>query len=184
MIRSDEVTIPLPSALKEHRDRRESHHATNMSVPDAQVRLATITQEVQFQLYTERRSVRSTAQMQAIMTSLLSELDECTIGAMQQHEKELQPTPKHDSQQLMLNMQYCRVKILITRPALRCIERCTEAGNEDFTPFDQDVADACIKTAQDVASLLPKEVDLKYIYETGPWWTLVHNSKHTIVETN
>jgi hypothetical protein len=79
---------------------------------------------------------------------------------------------------MMLKKQYYRVKILITRPSLRRIEHSSGRGSENFTPFDQEFAEMCIHTAQDVASLLPEEVNPRTMYEKGgSWWIAAHSSK-------
>jgi hypothetical protein len=178
MIRSDDITTPLPSDVSRHRDAHRSQHTQSMSYADAQVRIAIITQQILSKLYIERRAARSWAQMHALITSLMSDLDEWAVEALPQHESESCSISKHDSQQIMLRKLYCRTKILITRPSLRRIEECTEACTEDFSLFDREAAEVCIKTAQEVALLLPEEMHFKGVYENGPWWTLIHNSKY------
>jgi len=177
MIRSDEITTPLPSDVAERRSRHEDQRMPFMSYADAQVRIAVITQEVLSKLYTERRAARSWAQMHAIITSMMSELDDWAAEAVQQQVQEPRPLTEYDFQQMMLGKLYCRTKMFITRPSLRRIERCSEADTEEFDSFDQEAAGACIKTAQEFASLLPRNLDLKSLYEQGPWWILVHNSE-------
>lgn len=180
MIQDYQVTTPLPSDVARNWVSHESHYTMRMHYPDAQVRIAMITQEVLSKLYTKRRAARSWAQMHAIITSMMSELDEWATEAVQQEDEELQSTSKHELRRSMLRKQYYRTKILITRPSLHRIERCTEAGTEDFDLFDQEAAEACITTAHEVASLLPKDMNPKAIYENGPWWTLTHNSNYAL----
>lgn len=176
MIRSDEITTPLPSDVSERRSRHEDQRMPFMSYADAQVRIAVITQEVLSKLYTERRAARSWAQMHAIITSMMSELDEWAVEAVQQQGPKPRSLTEYDVQQFMLRKLYCRAKMFITRPSLRRIERCSEADTEEFDSFDQEAAEACIKTAQEFTSLLPRDLELKRLYEQGPWWMLVHNS--------
>lgn len=177
MLRSQDISTPFPSVVSEQRHSKEHMPAT--SFPDGQVRLAIITQNVLSKLYTNRRAVRYWAQVHQIMTSMMSELEEWASEAVPQNVELGHVTPNHEVQQVMLMKQYYRTKILITRPALRRVERCFETGMDDFTSFDLETAEACIQTAQDVTALLPEHVDLKAVYEKGPWWTIMHNSKHS-----
>lgn len=178
MLRSDDITTPLPSDIEDDQTQQDPSIAPAIPYPDAQVRIAVITQEVHTLLYMKRRSPRSWAQTHAIITSMISELDDWALEAMPQQQLEgAQMLPNYDVQQTMLRKQYCRVKILITRPSLRRVELCHETGTDDATPFDQEIAETCIRTAQDVASLLPEKIDLKLVYEKGPWWTIMHNSE-------
>jgi hypothetical protein len=177
MLRSQEISTPFPSVVSEQGHLKEHMPAT--SFPDGQVRLAIITQNVLSRLYTKRRAVRYWAQVHQVMTSMMSELEEWASEAMPQNVELGHVTPDHEVQQVMLMKQYYRTKIFITRPALRRVERCFETGIDDFTPFDLEAAEACIQTAQDVIALLPEDVDLKAVYEKGPWWTIMHNSKHS-----
>jgi hypothetical protein len=176
MISNDQITTPLPSAIIDHEARRGSNQTPFLPYAEGQVRLAHITQEVLSKLYTERRVTRSWPQIHAIISSLLAELEEWALGAQLTVSEVAAANEIHDVQSVMLRKQYCRINILITRPSLRRIERCSELGTDDFTSFDQDVAEACIRTAHEVVSLLPDEVDLKVLYEKGPWWTITHNS--------
>jgi hypothetical protein len=176
MLRNDDVTTPLPSETDpDYNPQGSTTGPTSMVFPDAQVRVSVITQEVLSQLYIRRISARSWAQTHAVMTSMLSELDDWIAEAMPAHAEGDHVAPEYKMQQNMLRKQYYRVKILITRPALRRVERCFETGIDDVTPFDQEVAKACIQAAQEAASLLPDEVDLKLVYEKGPWWSITHN---------
>ncbi|KAF2830636.1 hypothetical protein CC86DRAFT_284453 [Ophiobolus disseminans] len=175
ILRSDDITTPLPSDMEDDPRKTISTVALPILFPDAQVRLAVITQEVLSTLYTRRRTPRSWAQAHAIIMSMNSELDEWALDAMPPNPEGSYTIPDLDGQQRMLRKQYYRLRILITRPSLRRIERCFETGSSEFTAFDQDVAETCIQTAQDVASLLPDDVNLDLVYHKGPWWTIMHN---------
>jgi hypothetical protein len=177
MLRSDDITTPFPSEIEDELRQQTCTNISALSFADAQVRLAVITQKVQSLLYTKRKTARSWAQTHAIISSMMSELDEWSSEAMVEHLEEPHTVAEHEMQQTMLRKQYYRTKILVTRPSLRRVERCFETGVDDLTPFDQEVAETCVQTAQDVASLLPEEVNLKLVYEKGPWWIVVHNSE-------
>jgi hypothetical protein len=175
MLHNEHVTTPLPSAVAEQ-SRDKTALAILPAYSDAQIHLANISQEALFNLYTERRTPRSWPQIHAIMTSMQSDLDNWAQEAIPDPPQGLQASSVPDAQYMMLKKQCYRVRIMITRPSLRRIERCSETAAEDFTLTDQDFANTCIQTAQDLASLLPDDAIPHVIYENGPWWTIVHNS--------
>jgi hypothetical protein len=177
MLRSEDVTTPLPSEVLEPHLQKQAANPWTMTYPDAQVRLAMIAQKTLWKLYTERRTARSWAQIHAVMTSLMLELEDWASEAMPQHSETPHTAPNSEAQHMILKNQHCRLKILITRPALRRIERCPDPNTEDFTALDQEAAEACIQTAQEMASLFPDTLDAKMLYEKGPWWIVIHNSE-------
>jgi hypothetical protein len=165
MLNSEDITITVPSALAENDCQQRAMH-----ILDSQVRLATFTQEVMSGLYAERRAPRPWEQLQATMASLIEELDAMTLETAQ-------PLCTNDLHYQWLKRQHGGLRILISHPSLRRIERCIEKNIEDFTRFDLEVATSCIQTAQQVTSLLPAEMDREALYRAGPWWTIVHSSK-------
>jgi hypothetical protein len=177
MLRSEDITTPLPSEVTEPQHPKEPARSGRMTYADSQVRLAMLAQKILWKLYTERRIARSWTQIHAVMTSLMLELEEWASEAMSSYNEASHATLNYDAQYTILKFQYDRLKILISRPALRRIERCCDTNIEDFVAFDQEYAEACIQTAQDVATLLPETLDAKMLYDKGPWWSIVHNSK-------
>jgi hypothetical protein len=177
MLRSEDISTPLPSELTEYPHPKEGSHTPAMTFPDTQVRLAFITQDVVSKLYTERRVAQSWTQLQEAVTLLMSDLDDWAAQAMPKKSEKIRAEQDYEIQQVMLIKEYHRARIFITRPALRRIEQCFAANTDDFTVLDLEAAKRCIQTAQDVASLYPEEVNLQLVYETGPWWSIIHNSK-------
>jgi len=178
MLRSDNITTSLPGEVNRALQQQSSIVGTITAFSDAQVRLSVTLQEILLQLYTKQRLPRTWAQTHRVIMSMMAELDDWSVEATSQLSEENHMIPNHQLHRTMLRKQYCRTKILITRPALYHVERCFATGIDELTPFDREVAEACIQTAQEVASLLPDEVDLKLVYENGPWWTMTHNSKY------
>jgi hypothetical protein len=178
MLQGEEVTTPLLSEVTNPQHQKEPIQPRVMAYSDAQVRLAMIAQKTLRKLYTERRTARSWSQIHTVITSLMQELDDWASEVMPQYNETPHAALNYDMKQMMLRNQYCRMKILITRPALRRIERCSDAGTEDFTAFDQEAAEACIQTAQDMSALLPENLEVKILYEKSPWWTIIHNSTY------
>jgi hypothetical protein len=170
ILRNGDVTTPLPGEI------RDSTNATSTSFADTQVRLAIITQNVLSKIYTERRKPRTWTQIQQTISSLMSDLDDWALHVLPKHSEPTQSTLIHDTQRTILRNQYLRAKISITRPALRRIEQCTAFDHLDA--FTLEAAETCIRTANDVAALFPEDVHLQLVYENGPWWSIVSNSKH------
>lgn len=183
MLHSEHVTTPSPSAVAIF-SQHNTTPTSSMAYSDAQIYLASISQEVLSNLYTERRTARPWSQIHSMMTSMQVELDNWALEAMPHPLEDSQSPSDHGAQYMMLKGQYYRVRILITRPSLRRIEQCTERCSENFTPSDQEFAETCIQTAQDVASLLPDEVNPRIIYEKGSWWTAVHRSESSTCTTH
>jgi hypothetical protein len=175
MLRNEDITAPLPSDFAATGGKDNSTTSRTMSYEDANVQLATLTQRVSSKLYTERRVTRAWTQIQASITSLLLELDDWALEAMPEHLQGADATPEVQHQQLLLKKQYYRLRLLITRPCLCRFEQCHDLNTGIHTSLDRALAELCIQTAQDEVSLLPDPIDLKLLYEKGPWWTVVHN---------
>lgn len=174
MLRSENITTPLPSEVSE--EQAQKGPGLTLAFPDAQIKYATLQRKVLSVLYTEQRVARSWAQIHAIIPALMSDLHEWASEAMPDNIEAWRASADYSMQQVLLKKQYCNMKILITRPALRRMELCLENSTDDYTQFDLEVAEACIQTAQEAASLFPSEIDLKGMYEKGPWWIITHNS--------
>jgi hypothetical protein len=176
MLRSEDVTTPLPSKVTEPLRPKEPVRSEPSTYLDSQVRLAMLAQKTLSKLYTERKIARSWAQIHSVMTSLMFELEDWASEAMTPYTEVSHAVVNYEMQHTILRFQYYRLKILIYRPALRRIERCCDTNIEDFVAFDQEAAEACVQAAQDVAALLPGTLNSKTLYEKGPWWSVVHNS--------
>lgn len=177
IIPNEDITTPLPSAIPDV----QGQSAPDSNFLDADSNLNMLTQQVISGLYTQRRVSPSWDYIQQTIVSLVGDLDKWAVDCIPQ----FHPEPwnsDHDQQRevFLLKLQYYRLKILTTRPSLRRIERCFEAGIDDFNSLDQSVAESCIQAAQDVASLLTAEVNLTSLYEKGPWWSIVHNGAFTV----
>lgn len=178
---NEDITIPLPGALFDTVSDAQGQGAsgtTNTRFLDADASLNLLTQKIISKLYTQRRSTPMWSHVQQTIVSLVGELDKWAIDCIPQFNTEDWNT-NYDQQRenFMLKLQYYRVKILITRPSLRRIERYVEVGTDDFTSLDESIAETCIEAAGDVASLLVTAPDVNTLYEKGPWWSIVHNSE-------
>ena len=149
-IPNEDITTLLPGAFASDRTQRAG--IVSFDFLNADTNLNLLTQQIISKLYTQRKSTPSWGYLQQTTVSLVADLDKWAVN------------------------QYCRLKILITCPSLRRIERCFEVGVDGFDSLDESVAETCVGAAQDVASLLASEPQIKSLYEKGPWWTIVHNS--------
>ncbi|KAF2200207.1 hypothetical protein GQ43DRAFT_432701 [Delitschia confertaspora ATCC 74209] len=76
----------------------------------------------------------------------------------------------------VLSFYYHSAEILLARPYL-------ERSEPEFrNPKDgasqnliQEMALLCLQSARAVVSMLPESPDPLYLYETGPWWSIVHH---------
>ncbi|KAI4614279.1 uncharacterized protein J4E87_009499 [Alternaria ethzedia] len=174
IIPNEDITTPLPSAVNS--DQTQSVPVSNLDFLDADIHLNLLTQQIISNLYTQRRSAPSWDYVQQMTISLCEHLDKWAFEYIPQvHSEERNSARMQQRDVFLLKLQYYRLKVLTTRPSLRRIERCFQAGTDDFNSLDQSVAESCIQAARDVASLLANEPNVRSLYEKGPWWTIVHN---------
>ncbi|KAG9187290.1 hypothetical protein G6011_05161 [Alternaria panax] len=174
IISNEDITTPLPGVLSTEQIQRTG--VVSFDFLDADTNLNLLTQQIISNLYTQRRSTPSWDYLQQTTISLVGDLDKWAVDYMPQiHSEEWNADHAQQREIFLLKLQYYRLKILTTRPSLRRVERCFEAGTEDFNSLDQSVAETCVQAARDVASLLAAVPHVKRLYERGPWWTIVHN---------
>jgi hypothetical protein len=209
IIPNEDITTPLPGVLASSSDQHQQQQpqqtqqraatgTINLDFLDADTNLNLLTQQIISNLYTQRRSAPSWDYLQQATVSLVGDLDKWAVDHLPElrssqewnnnnpasYRQQQQQQQQQQREGFLLKLQYYRLKILSTRPSLRRVERCFEAGTDDFNSLDQSVADTCVRAAQDVASLLVSEPHVKSLYEKGPWWTIVHNSKLEITFLN
>ncbi|KAI4710666.1 hypothetical protein J4E89_004254 [Alternaria sp. Ai002NY15] len=178
IIPNEDITTPLPSAVNS--DQTQSVPVLSLDFLDADIHLNLLTQQIISNLYTQRRSAPSWDYLQQMTISLCEHLDKWAFEYIPQvHSEEWNSARMPQRDVFLLKLQYYRLKVLTTRPSLRRIERCFQAGTDDFNSLDQSVAESCVQAARDVASLLANEPNVRSLYEKGPWWTIVHNSMLT-----
>lgn len=177
----DQITTPSSQAFFDTTSSTYGQGAprtTNMAFLDADSSLHMLTQQVISTLYTQRKLVPPWSRVQQTMVALVGDLDKWVVDCVPHFHSEnwaMDYTQQRNNS--LLKLQYYRVKILMTRPSLRRIERSTESGSGEFTNLDQSIAEACIQAASDVVALLGTVPDIATLYEKGPWWTIVHNGE-------
>ena len=174
-IPNEDITTLLPGAFASDRTQRAG--IVSFDFLNADTNLNLLTQQIISKLYTQRKSTPSWGYLQQTTVSLVADLDKWAVNHIPEfHSQEWNSAHMPQREVFLLKLQYCRLKILITCPSLRRIERCFEVGVDGFDSLDESVAETCVGAAQDVASLLASEPQIKSLYEKGPWWTVVHNS--------
>lgn len=83
---------------------------------------------------------------------------------------------KYEREKNTLEMLFHGTKILVTRPCLRRLDRCTMNQKARLSEFNESIALICVQSARSIAWLLPNRPDLDVVrlYEAGPWWCMVH----------
>ena len=174
-IPNEDITTPLPGAFAS--DKMQGTGVVDFDFLNADINLNLLTQQIISNLYTQRKPTPSWGYLQQNIVSLAADLDKWAVKHIPEfHYQERGSAHMPKREVFLLKLQYCRLKILITCPSLRRMERCFETGIDGLNSLDESVAEACVRAAQDVASLLALEPHMQSLYEKGPWWTIVHNS--------
>ena len=145
----------------------------------ATVQLTTITQNILTSLYTAGTKIRSPDELQQGISQLGQRLDDWYAQlpldfAFQMHRLSwtTSQSPFH-RERTFLTFQFYSAKILLTRPGLSSLKGIgKQKAPADFT---QRMATMCIDTAKAVVDILPDQAHPYFLYELGPWWTIVHN---------
>ncbi|PSN58852.1 hypothetical protein BS50DRAFT_595121 [Corynespora cassiicola Philippines] len=77
---------------------------------------------------------------------------------------------------LLLGLHFHSARILATRPCFGSLDtEGREGSNEDnLLLFNRRMTTLCIGSAKAVVDLLPDQPDVVFLYENGPWWSIVH----------
>ncbi|KAF2175859.1 hypothetical protein K469DRAFT_723784 [Zopfia rhizophila CBS 207.26] len=140
------------------------------------VQVSMITQKAMVDLYSARIVTRSWKHVQQAITSLYEQL-EAWLASLPLGLNFTQPNADTSFQRerLILEMYYTRTKILITRPCLCRLDSRIANQTKASDDFNKQTARICVGAAKAMADLLPDHIDTVYLYQTGPWWSLVHN---------
>jgi hypothetical protein len=146
----------------------------------AHIKMNLTTRTVLTRLYSARTANSTWEEIQGVIKSLLKETSEWAAvalsGDLGYANANLEPTARHE--RLLLEFHYYSTKILITRPCLCRLDRHIKDQSESSDNFNQQMAETCVKAAQSLTHLLPDQPDPVYLYQNGPWWSIVHHSKY------
>ncbi|KAF2653038.1 hypothetical protein K491DRAFT_718355 [Lophiostoma macrostomum CBS 122681] len=152
----------------------------------ARIGIALVTQKALAQLYFPRAAATSWAHIQQIIPDLVEEIDQWALTALPEglsfrmvdsYSMHDMPSTEHwllRREQLLLAFSYNSTKIIITRPCLCRLDRRIQKQSSDSALVNQRTAEACVKAAIDLTSLLPDDATAYYIYVNGPWWSIIH----------
>lgn len=148
----------------------------------AAVQLYTSTQGIITSLYTAGTMMRSPDEIQQDIVQLDQRLDDWLEKLPRELNFQMHlhdwaaPQAPFLRECTLLAFQFYSAKILLTRP---CLGGFTASGQHTQATipasFAQRMAGTCVRTAQAVVDLLPDQLHPHFLYEYGPWWTVVHN---------
>lgn len=148
----------------------------------AAVQLYTITQSIITSLYTSGTRMRSPDEDQQDIVQLDQRLDDWLAKLpgeinFQTHPHDwVAPQAPFLRERTLLAFQFYSAKILLTRPCLGGFTALDQHNQATIRAnFTQRMASTCVKTAQAIVNLLPDQPHPHFLYEYGPWWTMVHN---------
>lgn len=119
--------------------------------------------------------VRLTEELELWATSLPNGLNFFKRGTNAGH--------RHEREQNTLDILYHGTMILITRPCLCRLDRRIANQTARSSEFNQRTSLTCVESAKAVARLLPNDPTFNVVtlYETGPWWSIVHTIMQSLV---
>lgn len=146
---------------------------------NAYIEIDIITHKVLATLYSPRTAPESWKQMQKEVASLLLEVEEWALRALP-HGILASTALKDEREYFLLYLYYSSVKIYVTRPCLCRLDLRGNGQSEESAGFDKRIAETCVQAALDLTSRLPNHPDPRWLYERGPWWSIVHISMLSI----
>ncbi|KAK7177687.1 hypothetical protein PSPO01_16265 [Paraphaeosphaeria sporulosa] len=198
----DYCSVPLPLSLTTEQladstladQSHEGYRVTDLHRPSSQaglaisepsnaeaylkstVQIVLIAQRAMAQLYSAKVVTRSWKQVQQTISALCNEL-EAWSASLPYGLDFTRPNANADfrRERLILNMQYIECKLLITRPCLCRLDSRITNQTKASDNFNKKTALVCVKAAKALTDLLPDLVDSVVLYQTGPWWALVHS---------
>ena len=81
---------------------------------------------------------------------------------------------KWKRQRVHLGFAYHSAQMLVHRPCLCRIDRRIPHESDRARQSNQDNAVACVNAAMSIVSLLPDEPNTSLLFNTVPWWNIIH----------
>ncbi|KAF7671197.1 hypothetical protein GT037_010758 [Alternaria burnsii] len=127
-------------------------------------------------LYSANISTKSWKDIQRTMVDLCGELERWKQMLPQGLDSiSWNDVSRFGRNRLMLQMSYIRVQILTTRPCLCRVNSRIPNQTESSASCNGDMARACVNAAKKLTDILPDHATAAQMFETGPWWSLVHH---------
>ncbi|KAF2014288.1 hypothetical protein BU24DRAFT_423283 [Aaosphaeria arxii CBS 175.79] len=178
---TSDVSIMMESGPGQNMTSGTSH----TSFLDSQIRVGFILQKAQVLLYSPKAQAQTWEQIQSSIRSLSSEVDRWALAALPNGvvgpDVFDRSVADRDAlrEQYILSFHVQSAKILLSRPCLCHINQryhdTDPNQSERSNEFDQEMKKYCLIAAIGVAQLLPDHMDLTWLYQNGPWWSIVHN---------
>lgn len=127
-------------------------------------------------LYSTKVVVKSWKDIQETISSLGRDL-EVWEASLPSDLRPAQPdsTASYQRERVIVHMSYIRVKILVTRPCLCRVDNRVPGQTEVSKNFDRRMARVCVLAAQELTDVLPEQATAAFLYQIGPWWSMVHH---------
>ncbi|KAF2106648.1 hypothetical protein BDV96DRAFT_457194, partial [Lophiotrema nucula] len=167
------IDTPLPTS---------SEPSNAGSYLKSKARIGMITNRALTDLYSPRTVVASWKDVQHSITGFLEELEAWVASLPTAFNFSLpQPTAGFIRERRILEMHYFGTKILITRPCLCRVDSRIKNQSKTSDTFNKRAARSCTEAAIAMSETLPEVAVASYLYQTGPWWAVVHNLMQALI---
>ncbi|KAF2259054.1 hypothetical protein CC78DRAFT_572112 [Lojkania enalia] len=143
------------------------------------VQMGLITQNVILTLYSTGTVVRSLGDVQNDIVGFVQRLDQWSASLPPEFDFQTQRlgpsrfSDRHARERMILGLHFCSARILLTRPCLGGLGQIPTDSNVSQA-FILRMAKICVEAAKTAADFLPDQPFPLFIYEKGPWWSIVH----------
>ncbi|KAI4177126.1 MAG: hypothetical protein LQ343_000608 [Gyalolechia ehrenbergii] len=139
-------------------------------------KLKLLDEDILKQLYRPEIMKKSWATVQSIMLRFQERLDRWRSGLHTVFDfTRNQPEQSFSRQRICLGLMYYSTVIIIKRPCLCKLEEKIPNETKRAKDIDRASASECVLAAQSMVDLLPDEINLARMYQTSPWWNMVHH---------
>lgn len=143
----------------------------------ASVEITIILEKTMAGLYSPQVSHTPWKEMQKKMVALSEELEERLATAISSRRDSVQSSQGYHMQgkaSLLLALQYQSARLLIYHPCISQLVHRAGEGSGGLDDFDREATKNCLGAAHAMVDLFPDRPDLAFIYQTSPWWSVVH----------
>ncbi|KAL1591331.1 hypothetical protein SLS60_012075 [Paraconiothyrium brasiliense] len=140
------------------------------------VQISIITQRTMVELYPVRVVTRSWKEMRFVIASCREQL-ELWSSSLPLAFHFTQPSvgvTRFPRERFILNFYYLGTKILVTRPCLCRLDARISNQTKASDDVSKKMARDCVDAAKAMADILPDQVDLHFLFQACPWWSIVH----------
>ena len=140
------------------------------------VNISRIAQDAMISLYSARVTRRSWKNIQGRIAGLCNKLETwATTLPIEVNFTKSAAGRGFVRERFILQVNYIRAKILITRPCLCRLDDRIPEQSQDSSNFNKEMAHICVGSAKTLADILPAQASAAYLHRTGPWWSMTHH---------